>query len=66
MTRAAMTTARLRRRFPRDEGERVARCGPWRRSDRAGGAEQVAQTLVTTSGDDGIRTHDPLLAKQVL
>ena len=41
-------------------------CGPWRRSGRIDGTDRATDALVTTSGDDGIRTHDPLLAKQVL
>jgi hypothetical protein len=40
--------------------------GPW---PAPGGADRSADpvnALVTPGGDDGTRTHDPLLAKQVL
>jgi hypothetical protein len=37
-------------------------CGPWPLSDWTGEADRAACGLVTKGGDDGIRTHDPLLA----
>jgi hypothetical protein len=39
-------------------------CDPWPLSDWTGEADRAACGLVTVGGDDGIRTHDPLLANQ--